>query len=63
MGSFIDHYSLRFETIRGDKMNTLGIILGVIMGINVIFAAATRNWAALCGWTVAMLEWTRRLTL
>jgi hypothetical protein len=44
-------------------MGTFGIILGILMGINLVFNIAAHNWAATCGWVVAILEWTRRFTV
>ena len=43
-------------------MDIFGIILGILIGINLIIVIATHNWLAVCGWLVAGLEWARRLT-
>ena len=43
-------------------MGTLAIILGILIGLNIIMAAFNRDINALCGWLVAGLEWSRRLT-
>ena len=42
-------------------MDAMGIILGVLMGINIILAIINKNWHALYGWFVVILEWSKRL--
>jgi len=44
-------------------MGIMGTILGIIIGINIVFAIVDQNWFAAAGWFVAFLEWTRRFTL
>jgi len=44
-------------------MSTTGIVLGILIGLNIIISIAKRNWFAVCGWFVAGLEWTRRMSV
>jgi len=41
-------------------MDTLGIILGAAIVVNIFVNIALHNWSAVCGWLVAGLEWSRR---
>ena len=43
-------------------MDTIGIILAVMILANLAFALINQNWTAACGWLVAGLEWSRRIT-
>ena len=43
-------------------MNTLDIVFGIIIGINLIMFSIAQNWPAVCGWSVAGLEWFRRIS-
>jgi len=42
-------------------MTTAGIILGCLIGANILLAAANRNLSGICGWLVAGMEWMRRM--
>ena len=44
-------------------MTTLGIILGVVIGVNFLLSIVLRNWTGTAGWLVAGLEWSRRLII
>ena len=37
-------------------------ILGIMIFLNIIGAAFNKNILAVLGWTVALLEWARRLS-
>ena len=43
------------------NIGVIGWILGGLIFANMIFNIfMTQNWAAVCGWLMAMLEWLRR---
>lgn len=42
-------------------MEMIGVVLGVLIGANIILSIITKDWCAFCGWLVAGLEWSRRL--
>ncbi len=44
-------------------MDTPGIIIIVLLVVNFVFSIIQKNWVAVCGWLIAGLEWTRRLTI
>ena len=44
-------------------METLGVILGVLIVVNLAGSIFLHNALAICGWLVALLEWTRRFTV
>jgi len=41
------------------SMNSISIILGILIAINLIMNIAEHNWQATTGWFLAQLEWVQ----
>lgn len=44
-----------------EQLGFIGIFLGVGIIINIVVSILNKNFTAACGWSVAILEWCRRL--